>query len=373
MSTPPIRIPITRPAVGREEADAAAEAIMSGALAQGPRVAEFERRFAELVGVKHAIAVANGTLAEEAIIQGLGIKPGDEVITVGHTFSATAAAILRAGATPRFVDIDPVTWLMDPAAAAAAITPKTKALMPVHLFGLIADMNALGALAAKHNLAMIEDACQAVGATQNGKQAGSFGVGAFSLYATKNITSGEGGMITTNDDTLNEWLRTFRSQGMKVRYLHEMLGTNYRMTDIAAAIGTVQLGKLEQFTAARVAAAARYDALLAGAPIVRQGAPAGNLHVYHQYTVHVGPARDEIVKDLANDGIGTGIYYPIPVSQQPYIKERGLDVALPVTDALAKGCLSLPMFAAITAAEQEEVAASLRRAVERHGGSAWPA
>jgi dTDP-4-amino-4,6-dideoxygalactose transaminase len=267
MSTPPIRIPITRPAVGREEADAAADAIMSGALAQGPRVAEFERRFAELVGVKHAIAMGNGTLAEEAIIQGLGIKPGDEVITVGHTFSATAAAILRAGATPRFVDIDPVTWLMDPAAAAAAITPKTRALMPVHLFGLIADMNALGALAAKHNLAMIEDACQAVGATQNGKQAGSFGVGAFSLYATKNITSGEGGMITTNDDTLNEWLRTFRSQGMKVRYLHEMLGTNYRMTDIAAAIGTVQLGKLAQFTAARVAAAARYDTLLAGAPI----------------------------------------------------------------------------------------------------------
>jgi dTDP-4-amino-4,6-dideoxygalactose transaminase len=262
---------------------------------------------------------------------------------------------------------------MDPVAAAAAITPKTKALMPVHLFGLIADMDALGALATKHNLAMIEDACQAVGATQNGKQAGSFGVGAFSLYATKNITSGEGGMITTNDDTLNEWLRTFRSQGMKVRYLHEMLGTNYRMTDIAAAIGIVQLGKLDQFTAARVTAASRYDALLAGAPIVRQGTPPGNLHVYHQYTVHVGPARDEIVKDLANDGIGTGVYYPIPVSQQPYIKERGLDVALPVTDALAKGCLSLPMFAAITAAEQEEVAASLRRAVERHGGSAWPA
>jgi len=372
MNAPQIRIPITRPAVGREEADAAAEAILSGALAQGPRVAEFERRFAEMVGTKHAVAMANGTLAEEAIIAGLGIGPGDEIVTVGHTFSATAAAILRAGATPRFVDIDPATWLMDPAAAAAAIGPKTRALMPVHLFGLVADMDPLGALATRHGLAMIEDACQAVGATYAGRQAGSFGVGAFSLYATKNITSGEGGMITTDDDALADWLRTFRSQGMKVRYLHEMLGTNYRMTDIAAAIGTVQLGKLAALTAARVAAAARYDELLSGAPVVRQAVPAGRTHVYHQYTVHVGPARDEVVKDLAADGIGTGIYYPIPVSQQPYIKERGLDVALPVTDALAKGCLSLPMFAAITPAEQEEVAASLRRSLERHGGSTWP-
>ena len=263
-------------------------------LAGGRRVAELEERFAAFIGVKHAIAVSNGTVALMCIFEGLGLGPGDEVITVGHTFNATVSSILSTGATPVFVDIEPDTYLIDAGRIEAAITPRTRAICPVHLFGLPADMDAITAIADRHGLAVVEDACQAHGAEFGGRRVGSFGHGAFSLYGTKNMTTGEGGLITTDDDRLADWIRLYRNQGMRERYHHEILGYNFRLTDIAAAIGLCQLDKLERNTARRQAIAARYDAAFADLPIRTPVIPAGRTHVFHQYTIDVErrPRRD---------------------------------------------------------------------------------
>jgi len=361
-------IPIARPDVGPEEAAAVAEVLASGMIAQGKRTAEFEQRWAEYVGVKHAIAVSNGTVAEIAIFAGLGIGPGDEVITVSHTFAATANSILFTGATPVFVDIEPDTYLIDAARIEAAITPRTRAICPVHLFGLVADMDMIQAIAERHGLAVVEDACQAHGATFRGRRAGSFGHGAFSLYATKNMTTGEGGLITTDDDRLADWIRLYRNQGMRTRYDFEMLGFNFRMTDIQAVIGLVQLGKLDRNTARRQAIAARYDEAFADLAVGLPVTPDGRTHVYHQYTVDVGPARDAIVAELRANGVGADIYYPLPVHRQAYIQERGLHADLPVTDRAATRTLALPMHPGLTDEEQATVIRELRAAVARHAG-----
>ena len=236
-------IPIARPDLGQEEIDAVADVLRSGMIAGGRQVQAFEEAWAETVGVRHAIAMGNGTLALMAIFAGLGLGPGDEVITVSHTFAATANAILSTGATPVFVDIEPDTWLIDAKRIEAAITPQTRAICPVHLFGLVADMDMIRAIADRHGLAVVEDACQAHGATFRGRAAGSFGHGAFSLYATKNMTTAEGGLVTTEDDRLADWLRVYRNQGMRARYQFEMLGFNFRMTDLAAARGRGPHGK----------------------------------------------------------------------------------------------------------------------------------
>ncbi|HEU4674187.1 MAG TPA: DegT/DnrJ/EryC1/StrS family aminotransferase, partial [Candidatus Limnocylindrales bacterium] len=217
-------IPIARPDIGEAEIAAVGEVLGSGMIAQGARVAALEEGWAAYVGAAHAIAVSNGTVAIQAILAGLGIGRGDEVITVSHTFAATANAILSVGAIPVFVDIEPDTYLIDVRRVEAAITPRTRAVMPVHLFGLVADMDPLLEIAARHGLAVVEDACQAHGATYGGRRAGSFGPSAFSLYATKNMTTGEGGLITTDDDRLADWLRRYRNQGMRARYQFEMLG-----------------------------------------------------------------------------------------------------------------------------------------------------
>ena len=238
-------IPIARPDLGPEELEAVTEVLGSGMIAQGRKVAELEERWAEFIGVRHAIAMANGTLALMSIFSGIGLEPGDEVITVSHTFAATANAILYTGATPVFIDIEPDTYLIDAKKIEAAITPRTRAICPVHLFGLVADMDMIRAIADRHGLAVVEDACQAHGATFRGRKAGSFGYGAFSLYATKNMTTAEGGFVTTNDDRLADWLRLYRNQGMRARYQFEMLGFNFRLTDLAAAIGLAQFGKLD--------------------------------------------------------------------------------------------------------------------------------
>src|SRR4029077_6410113 len=256
-------IPSARPDVGAEEAAAVAEVLASGMLVMGKRVAELEERWAECVAVKHAIAVSNGTVAEMCIFAGLGLGPGDEVVTVGHTFNATVSSILSTGATPVFVDIERETYLIDARRIEAAITPRTRAISPVHLFGLPADMAAITAIADRHGLGIVEDACQAHAATFDGRRVGSFGHGAFSLYGTKNMTTGEGGLITTDDDRLADWLRLYRNQGMRERYRHETLGYNFRLTDLAAAIGLCQLDKLERNTARRRAIAARYHAAVA--------------------------------------------------------------------------------------------------------------
>ena len=363
-------IPIARPDFGPEETAAVAEVLASGMVAQGRRVAELEKEWADFVGVKHAIAMSNGTAALMSIFAGIGLEPGDEVITVSHTFAATANSILYTGATPVFVDIEPDTYVIDAKLIEAAITPRTRAICPVHLFGLVADMDMILAIADRHGLVVVEDACQAHGALFRGRPAGSFGHGAFSLYATKNMTTAEGGFVTTNDDRLADWLRLYRNQGMRARYQFEMLGFNFRMTDVAAAIGIAQFDKLERNTARRRSIAARYDEALAGLPVRLPLTPDGRTHVFHQYTVDVGDARDAIVADLRADGIGADIYYPVPVHRQEYIMERGLHADLPVTDAAAARTLALPMFPGLTDEEQERVVASFRAAVARHIPSA---
>ena len=358
-------IPVARPDIGPEEIAAVTEVLQSGMLAGGRRVAELEDRFAAFIGVKHAVAVSNGTVALMCLFQGLGLGPGDEVITVGHTFNATVSSILSTGATPVFVDIERETYLIDTARIEAAITPRTRAISPVHLFGLPADMTVITAIAERHGLAIVEDACQAHAATFDGRRVGSFGHGAFSLYGTKNMTTGEGGLITTDDDRLADWIRLYRNQGMRERYHHEILGYNFRLTDLAAAIGLCQLDKLERNTTRRQAMAARYDSAFADLPIATPVIPAGRTHVFHQYTIAVEDNRDGIVADLAAAGVGTGIYYPIPVHRQPYVRERGVGADLPTTDWASGHTLSLPMYPTLPDEDQDTVIAAVRAAVER--------
>jgi dTDP-4-amino-4,6-dideoxygalactose transaminase len=356
-------IPVARPDIGDDEVAAVTEVLRSGMLAGGRRVAELEERWAAFTGVRHAIAVSNGTVAEMCVFAGLGLGPGDEVITVGHTFNATVSSIMYTGARPVFVDIEPTTYVIDAERIEAAITPRTKAICPVHLFGLPADMAAIMDIAERHGLIVVEDACQAHGATFDGRRVGSFGHGTFSLYGTKNMTTGEGGLITTDDDRLADWIRLYRNQGMRERYHHEILGYNFRLTDVAAAIGLCQFEKLERNTARRQAIAATYDAAFAGLPVRVPVTPAGRTHVYHQYTVDVGPTRDEIIGALATAGVSTGIYYPIPVNRQPYVIAAGLGADLPVTERAAATTLSLPMFPGLSDADQQVVIGALRDAV----------
>lgn len=363
-------IPVARPDIDDAEIAAVTEVLRSGMLAGGRRVAELEERWAGFIGVRHAIAVSNGTIAEMCIFAGLGLGPGDEVITVGHTFNATVSSILYTGATPVFVDIDPETYDIDPDRVAAAITPRTRAICPVHLFGLPADMDAITELAERHGLVIVEDACQAHGATFRGRRVGSFGHGAFSLYGTKNMTTGEGGLITTDDDALADWIRLYRNQGMRERYRHEILGYNFRLTDVAAAIGLCQFDKLERNTTRRQTIAAHYDEAFADLPVRLPTTPSDRTHVYHQYTLDVGPDRDAIVAELAEAGVSTGIYYPIPVHRQPYVLELGIHADLPVTDRVAARTLSLPMFPGLTHGEQATVIEAVRDVMGRHTGGA---
>jgi perosamine synthetase len=359
-------IPPARPDLGPEEIAAVTEVLQSGMIAQGRKVAELERRWAEFCGVKHAIALSNGTVALMSIWAGLGLEAGDEVITVSHTFNATVSSILFTGAMPVFVDIEPDTYLMDAGRIEAAITPRTRAICPVSLFGVVADMDAIQAIADRHGLIVVEDACQAHGARYRGRRAGSFGYAAFSLYGTKNMTTGEGGFVNTNDDRLADWIRLYRNQGMKERYHHDILGYNFRMTDVAAAIGLVQLDKLERNTARRQAIAKRYDAALADLPVKLPIWPEGRSHVYHQYTIGVGPDRDGIVAEMKDAGVSCGIYYPIPCHKAAYVLELGIEADLPNTDAAAAESMSLPMFPGLTDAEQDQVVTALRASVQRH-------
>jgi len=363
-------IPPARPDLGPEEIAAVTEVLNSGMIAGGRKVAELEERWAAFCGVKHALALSNGTVALMSIWAGLGLGPGDEVITVSHTFNATVSSILYTGASPVFVDIEPDTFLMDAGRIEAAITPRTRAICPVSLFGVVVDMDAIQAIADRHGLVVVEDACQAHGAMYRGRRAGSFGYAAFSLYGTKNMTTGEGGFVTTNDDRLADWIGLYRNQGMRRRYHHEILGYNFRMTDIAAAIGLAQLDKLERNTARRQAIARRYDEGLAGLPIQLPTCPGGRTHVYHQYTLTVGPSRDEIVAEMKEAGVMCGIYYPIPCHRAPYVLELGIEADLPVTDAVAATTMSLPMYPGLTEGEQDQVIAALRASLERHGVTA---
>lgn len=355
-------IAISNPFIGEAEKQAVMEVLESGMLVQGPRTAMLEEKFAAVCGARHAIATSSGTTALHLALLAHGIGPGDEVITTPFTFIASVNSIVYTGATPVFVDIEEDTFNINPTLIEAAITPHTKAIMPVHLYGNPCEMDAIVGLAERYNLRIIEDAAHAVGADYKGRPIGSFGTGCFSLYATKNITSGEGGMITTDDDTVAQSCRMLRSHGMQQRYYHDVLGYNFRMTDLHAAIGVAQLGRLQEFTDRRRANAAYLNAHLTSVITPLRGANAG--HVWHQYTIRVPPgsgapdtsARDAAVERLNAAGIGTGIYYPLPANQQPHLRKIGVgDVALPVAERLSGEVLSLPVHPQLSQADLESI------------------
>ena len=374
-------IPISKPQIGDEEKRLVMQVLDSGMLVQGPRVAELEQRWAEACQSKHAIAISNGTAALHTALLAHGIGPGDEVITVAFTFIASVNSIIYCGARPVFADIDPVTFNIDPDTIEALITPRTKAIMPVHLYGHPADMQRIIVIAQKHGLVVIEDAAQAIGTNYDGKPAGSFGTGCFSLYATKNVMSAEGGMITTSDDAIAKRCRLIRAHGMEKRYYHDMLGFNFRMSDLHAAIGLAQLSRLEAITQQRKANAEFMNANINNPRLVLPSG--GNLkkienekleseqynssfsmpsskfsHAWHQYTVRVqnGLDRDAAVAKLTTAGIGTGVFYPVPAHRQKHIREMGFgDVTLPVTEQLAKEVFSLPVHPALSPSDLEEI------------------
>jgi dTDP-4-amino-4,6-dideoxygalactose transaminase len=355
-------IPISIPLLGEEEKRAVLETIDSGQLAQGKRVKAFEEAFAAVCGVRHAIATSSGTTALHTAILAHGIGPGDEVITTPFKFIASANAAIFAGARPVFVDIDERTYNIDPGRIEAAISPRTKAILPVHLFGNPCDMEAIMDIAAKHGLVVIEDACQAHGATVGERKVGSFGTGCFSFYPTKNITTAEGGIITTSDDEVADRARLIRSHGQRERYYHEMIGYNFRMTEIQAAIGLVQLGKLEQFNVARRAHAEYLTARLKG--VIAPSETPGCKHVYHQYTIRVpeagtpsrlGGGRDVLANHLRERGIGTMIYYPVPVHKQVVYQRLGYQDRLPLAEQASREVLSLPVHPALTQEELDKI------------------
>jgi dTDP-4-amino-4,6-dideoxygalactose transaminase len=354
-------IPISKPFIGEEEKQAVMEVLDSGMLVQGPRVAKLEEKFAALCGTKHAIATSNGTTALHLALLANGVGPGDEVITVSFTFMATASTIIMTGAKPVFVDVEAETFNLNPDLIEAAITARTKAILLVHLYGYPCDMGRIMAIAEKHGLKVIEDACQAVGATYNGKVAGSFGTGTFSLYATKNVMTGEGGMITTDNDAIAKQCRLMRQHGMERRYYHDMLGYNYRMTDLHAAIGLAQMERLPGFNARRRFNAEYFNAKIESVitPTVKDGYG----HVWHQYTIRVnaGRDRDAVVKQLSDNGVGAGVFYPVPCHQQGYVRELIGAVSLPVTEQLAREVISLPVHPALTQADLEKIVLEVNR------------
>ena len=357
-------IPAAHPIIGEEEVAAVSAVLRSGMLAQGAQVAAFEEEFADLLARgARAVAVNSGTSALHLGLLAAGIGPGDEVIVPSFTFAATANAVAITGATPVFADIDPATFCLSPAAVEAAIGPRTAAVLPVHLYGHPADMTALAALAERHGLALFEDAAQAHGATWEGRQVGTFGVfGAFSLYPTKNMTSGEGGMVTTSDAELARRVRLLRNQGMEKRYANEVVGLNNRMTDIHAALGRVQLGKLPAWTERRRANAAFLDQALGGsARVVAPPTAPGARPVHHQYTIRLSGAtaqrRDRFVQALREDWqVGSGVFYPVPNHRLPSLAGFAPGLDLPETERAAREVVSLPVHPALSHADLERVA-----------------
>ena len=345
-------IPAAKPIIGDEEREAVDRVLRSGMIAGGPEVAAFETEFSELVDGRHSIAVNSGTSALHMAFVAAGIKAGDEVIVPSFTFAATANSVVLAGGTPVFADIEENFFNMDPKSAEAAITPRTRALMPVHLYGHPAALREYKDIAARHNLLLFEDAAQAHAASLDGIPVGAWGVaGSFSFYPTKNMTSGEGGMVTTPCDHIARKTRLLRNQGMEKRYENEIAGYNTRMTDIHAAIGRVQLKKLAGWTKQRQDNAKFLDDNLKGVivPPVADGA----IHVYHQYTIRiVDQDRDAFAEEIGKRGIGSGVYYPIPNHRLP---SYGLTLDLPVTEQVAKQCLSLPVHPSLSQGDLEKI------------------
>jgi len=341
-------IPIARPVIGQEEILAVTEVLESGMLAAGERVAQFEQKFADYCGTTHAIAINNGTAALHAALLALDIGPGDEVIVPSFSFIATATAVSMCGAKPVFVDVDEQYFTIDPARIEDRLTEKTRAVIGVHLFGQPFDVDAVKKICDSRNVKLIEDAAQAHGALYNNAKVGGFGhLACFSFYATKNMITGEGGMVTTNDRALADRLRLIVNHGQQEKYLHTRLGYNYRMTDLAAALGIVQLKKLDKFNLRRRKNAEFYNANLAARGLITPKIMSSANPVYHQYVVRLTEEfpmkRDEFMAYLKTKGIGSAVHYPIPIHHQPlYDTETGSDPC-PVSTNLSKSVISLPV------------------------------
>lgn len=358
-------IPIAKPLITQEEIDSVIDVLKSGVIAEGPRVKEFEEEFARYVGVDHAIAVNSGTAALHVALLAGDIGKDDEVITTPFTFIATANAVLFTGGRPVFADIEPDTYNIDPEDIKNKITKKTKAIIPVDLYGHPAEYKAIMDIAEDHGLAVIEDSCQAHGAEYRGRKAGSFGTGCFSFYPTKNMTTSEGGIITTDDKELADRARMIKSHGSKVRYYHEMLGFNLRMTDIGAVIGLAQLKKIDYYNEKRIANSTLLTEKLRDVegivtPVVRPVCK----HVFHQYTIRVtdgfGRTRDDTIKALNDAGIGTGIYYPLPVHLQPFYRDIGYDESHPRSELASRQVISLPVHPSVTEEDIDRIASVIR-------------
>jgi len=344
------KIPIAKPNFDREEEKAVKEVLESGIIVQGPKTKAFEKEFAEYIGVEHAVAVTNGTIALDVALKALKVGPGDEVITSAFSFIASGNCVLFQRAKPVFADIDPRTFNIDPSDVAEKISAKTKALIPIHMFGQPAKMDALKEIAEDKGFALVEDAAQAHGAEYKGQKAGSIGdMGCFSFYATKNMTAGEGGMITTNDQKLADKARLLRNHGQTQKYHHDTLGYNYRMTELCAAIGSVQLKKLDGFNEKR-----RENAKLLSNGIRKlHGLTVPYVDkdvkpIFHQYVVRVEDnyprGRDELADILTEKGVGVAVHYPIPIYRQPlYLKLRYEGTKCPNTEEACRRVLSLPV------------------------------
>jgi dTDP-4-amino-4,6-dideoxygalactose transaminase len=364
-------IPLARPIVGDDEVQAVERVLRSGALAQGPEVARFESEFSAYVRGRNCIAVNSGTSALHLALLALGIGPTDEVIVPSFTFAATANSVRLAGATPIFADIDIDTFCLNPKSVNEAITERTAAIMPVHLYGQPADMAAIKDIADHHGLAVIEDAAQAHMAQHPLGPVGALGdAAAFSFYPTKNMTAGEGGMLVIPDDGRARLARLLRNQGMDRRYENEVVGFNLRMTDIHAAIGRTQLRQLPDWTALRQRNAAALDAGLVGikCPSVSQGCT----HVYHQYTLRISAEiRDEAITQIQRNGVEVGVYYPTPVHRLPSFgmcdrctSAGGRCDRLPETERAASECLSLPVHPSLTAEDIKQIIDTVNTVLE---------
>lgn len=349
----------------QNEVDPAVLAVMHrGDFILGGAVAEFEKAFAEYCGVKYCVGVDSGYSALELIVRAYDIGPGDEVITAANTFIATTLAISNAGATPVLVDCDPETYNIDASKIEAAITPRTKAIMPVHLYGQTADMDAIVAIARKHGLRVFEDAAQASGARYKGRRAGSLGDAAgFSFYPGKNLGAyGDGGAVTTNDPEIAEKIRLLRNIGQKVKYFHEVKGFNNRLDTMQAAVLGVKLPHLDDWNASRRRAAATYSDLLADLPIITPTTADYAEHIFHLYVVRVD-GREALMEDLKKAGIATGLHYPIPIHLQPAYEELGYKQGdFPITEAYAETIVSLPIFPEL----DDEKVAYVANAVREH-------
>ena len=359
-----MNVPIAQPAAGDEEIAAVKRVLRTGRIAQGPEVAKFEKEFAEYCGVNHAIAVNNGTAALHAALDSAGIGPGDEVIVPAFSFIATATCVSMCGARPVFADVDPRYFTIDPDSVKGLIRKATKAVIGVHLFGQPFDVDPIAELCSDRNIALIEDAAQAHGSKYKGKMTGGFGkAGCFSFYPTKNMTTGEGGMITTDDPDYAARIRRFINHGQSEKYLHTSLGYNYRMTDIAAAIGLVQLGKLDQFNNRRNRNASFFDSHIRKSGLVLPERRSAGTHVFHQYVVKIAEnfcmSREELMERLKETGIETAVHYPIPIHRQPVYGSIAKGVNCPVSEILSKQVMSLPVHPQVTDDQLEYISSTL--------------